>query len=176
MPQFLQKDRRVETRRSSCFWHKFLRHPYKVPVPFRISARGRQVAESSHARLSPSSIHTKLQSDRPNGDRLDSDRAARHVWGHFACCRGGSCSSRSSRRLMDTMKSRFGQLYSICFPQQHRHRGSARSELVHGEAWPKPVSKRGIEDEIITIVASQVVLIFLSSVLAWYLGQWAGYF
>ena len=32
------------------------------------------------------------------------------------------------------------------------------------------------EDEITSIVASQVVLIFLSSVLAWYLGQWAGYF
>jgi hypothetical protein len=32
------------------------------------------------------------------------------------------------------------------------------------------------EDEITSIVASQVVLIFLGSVLAWYLGQWAGYF
>ena len=32
------------------------------------------------------------------------------------------------------------------------------------------------EDEITSIFASQVVLIFLGSVLAWYLGQWAGYF
>jgi hypothetical protein len=32
------------------------------------------------------------------------------------------------------------------------------------------------EEEVITIVASKAVLIFLSSVVGWYMGKWAGYF
>jgi hypothetical protein len=32
------------------------------------------------------------------------------------------------------------------------------------------------EDAVITIIASKAVLIFLSSVIGWYMGKWAGYF